>query len=178
MPHKDPEARRRYQREWRRRFGKENDRARYQRRAAQFIAQGLTTQGKARKVRAPFDEDRRRERNRHYARAYYERQRATARRILGDACRVCGAIDADVLQFDHVNGDGYLERRKHGGRRANRISWSVLLSELDQFGLAYVLARWQLLCALCHARKTLGEARERARAPMPEPEPRQRALPF
>jgi hypothetical protein len=32
--------------------------------------------------------------------------------ILGNACTICGFNDKRALQFDHINGDGYLERKK------------------------------------------------------------------
>ena len=58
--------------------------------------------------------------------------------FLGSKCVVCGFSDKRALCIDHVNSDGYLERRKFRGLEY----YSHILRELEKGSKAY-----QLLCA-------------------------------
>jgi 5-methylcytosine-specific restriction endonuclease McrA len=75
---------------------------------------------------------------------------------LGGACTTCGETDVSVLQFDHIAGDGYLERKKNssGGSGKSVSSWIKTHPEEAR-------AKYQVLCANCHMRKTVKEHRER-----------------
>ena len=61
---------------------------------------------------------------------------------LGGECSRCGIDDPRVLQVDHVNDDGAVERRS---MRRDDI-WKRVLADTS--------GRYQLLCANCHAIKT------------------------
>ncbi len=70
---------------------------------------------------------------------------------LGGKCNRCGEPDCRVLQVDHVNGDGAIERGKYNNSYTHDLSNSLryrewFFSHLD---------RYQLLCANCHVLKSL-----------------------
>ncbi len=60
---------------------------------------------------------------------------------LGHKCVVCGELNSDYLELDHINNDGYKD-----GRPRNSIQYFVK-NELD-------VSKFQLLCANCHLKKT------------------------
>jgi hypothetical protein len=86
--------------------------------------------------------------SREYSRAYWRRRKSEAIEALGGACVQCGNDDRRVLQIDHVDGDGHLDKCP-GGKRY----WYVVLKDIA----AGLVARYQLLCANCHAIKTWTE---------------------
>ena len=65
--------------------------------------------------------------------------------LLGGCCVSCSNSDERVLQFDHINNDGNLDRP------GNRVQ-SGLFKDVLEHGKA----KYQLLCANCHAMKTYG----------------------
>lgn len=77
-------------------------------------------------------------RKKHYAKL----RSAAVEALGGDVCNYCGLDDARVLQIDHVNDDGYLERRELDQREIYR----KIVQEPE---------RYQMLCANCHVLKTL-----------------------
>lgn len=64
--------------------------------------------------------------------------RLEALKLFGDKCLFCGINDIDVLQFDHINNDGKLDRHKALSKEA--------LKNPEKF---------QLLCANCNLKKAL-----------------------
>lgn len=87
------------------------------------------------------------EQNRERGRKNVSRRRAEARNKIfeilgGKKCVRCGFSDERALQFDHINGDGRLERRQKGG--------------LDYYLFYYaehpeiVVSKFQVLCANCN----------------------------
>lgn len=58
--------------------------------------------------------------------------------LLGNKCVNCEEDDKDVLDFDHINNDGYLQRRGGGS------VYYYLRKSVDDF---------QLLCANCNRKK-------------------------
>jgi hypothetical protein len=77
---------------------------------------------------------------------YHRRIHEEIYKLLGDACRNCGNADRRVLELDHINNDGYLERplgRANGGGSYKR-----------DLQVRKHPAKFQILCANCHAIKT------------------------
>lgn len=66
--------------------------------------------------------------------------------FLGGACMKCGFDKPPALQVDHINGGGRRERMAGGGTIFEQ--WNMARSDPD--GLR---AKYQLLCANCHALK-------------------------
>lgn len=102
-----------------------------------------------------MDEDKIQRRNelarKNYARNP-ERRKATALKrfyilkrkafaVLNDECNWCQENDTEILEIDHVYGDGYLSGKNRGGQ-------SVCIKVLAN------PEHFQLLCANCHTRKT------------------------
>lgn len=85
-----------------------------------------------------------------YPIAYWRATRLVALGLLGGCCCRCGFADERALQFDHVDGDGYLERQGGRSNPTGRAVRSVLNGERR---------RYQILCANCHSIKT-SEQRE------------------
>jgi len=82
---------------------------------------------------------------------YHAKIREKAYQLKGNCCKNCGITDRRVLQFDHVDNNGYLDRplgRWHGGGSYQR----------DLRVLRYP-EKYQLLCANCHAIKTFEHRR-------------------
>lgn len=69
--------------------------------------------------------------------------RAEIIEMLGGKCVRCGFTDSRALQVDHVNGDGYLDRKGRGGNSA----WLKIKQELKN---GINTHRYQLLCANCN----------------------------
>ena len=62
-------------------------------------------------------------------------------------CRNCGETDTNVLQLDHVNNDGVRHRQQRGVcSGAGMMKWATRNGYPDTL---------QLLCANCHAAKTI-----------------------
>lgn len=79
---------------------------------------------------------------------------------LGGRCSLCGLSDHRALEFDHVNGDGYLERSStvHSSSKYIRM-----LKRDDLF------KQFQLLCGSCHNIKTYEKGEHRRREARPQP---------
>ena len=86
-------------------------------------------------------------------RGRYRQRKIATLRALGGRCVRCANDDPRVLQFDHINNDGYLDKRK-GYRTPYYRAAQLLRAE----GLDAAKAVFQLLCANCHMIKT-SEAR-------------------
>lgn len=78
-----------------------------------------------------------------WRRQYVEATKKEIFDILGRKCSWCGFDDARALQIDHINGDGYEERAKHGGS-----TYRAILKKLRDGSKDY-----QTLCANCNAIK-------------------------
>lgn len=81
----------------------------------------------------------------------YQRLKAEIVERLGGVCRACSHVDVRVLQIDHVNGGGAAERKSQGHAKTLRLIRDFLRASPEQ-------SEYQLLCANCHALKTLGHA--------------------
>lgn len=79
-------------------------------------------------------------------------QKCEAVYSLGGACVMCGETDATVLQFDHIHGDGHCEGKGRAGLYA--VRWIKNHTEEAK-------SKYQVLCANCHMRKSVREARNR-----------------
>ena len=66
--------------------------------------------------------------------------------FLGAKCYICNNTDYRVLQIDHVNGKGSIERKLRHGTTFFRKILKMKLSEAQK--------EYQVLCANCHAIKT------------------------
>lgn len=65
--------------------------------------------------------------------------------LLGGRCSKCGISDIRVLQVDHINSDGAIERRKY---KQSSLK-SKILRDL-KIDLIEAKTRYQLLCANCN----------------------------
>jgi len=75
-----------------------------------------------------------------------ERQRARLLEILGGKCVKCGYTDKRSLQFDHIKGDGYTERKS----LPNSKMVNYYLKNQDKITLNI-----QILCANCNMIKKI-----------------------
>lgn len=80
------------------------------------------------------------ERNDTYTRQWKLNERLRLIEEFGGMCTACGERDSIVLDFDHINNDGYLDKRKTKG---TDIIFSVKREP----------ERFQLLCKNCNWRK-------------------------
>ena len=71
--------------------------------------------------------------------SYINRRKQQVYKLLGNKCKKCRIRDQKVLQIDHVNSDGHLERH---------LSRSQLYSKV-----ILEPKRYQLLCANCNWKK-------------------------
>lgn len=76
-----------------------------------------------------------------YHRDYYRRKRQEAVDLYGAACQRCGFSVPECLDFDHVDGNGFIDRKTRS--RYTQLN-AIIRGE----------AGWQLLCANCHRVKT------------------------
>lgn len=74
---------------------------------------------------------------------YRKRLRQRAILFLGSRCVGCGCSDTRLLEIDHIDGDGHLERA--AGKRGNMHTLRRVIKGLPGY---------QLLCANCHTLKT------------------------
>lgn len=85
--------------------------------------------------------------NRSYAARRHKRIRMLLLRYMGGKCVHCGKEDYNVLQIDHVHGNGNADRAKYGGSSSNQFLLAVFASCRRGEG------KYQLLCANCNMRK-------------------------
>ncbi len=79
--------------------------------------------------------------------------------FFGGVCVRCGFSDSRALQMDHINGDGWKERKHQGGRSQSlNQRYRFIVDDPDA-----ARARYQLLCANCNSIKRI-ENREYANA--------------
>ena len=85
---------------------------------------------------------------RDYARVYCQKSRLEIYRLEGNKCICCGEDDPIYFQIDHVNDDGWVERKRKrlGNGGSPQVTLSKYLKEPD---------RYQLLCANCNWAKRL-----------------------
>lgn len=139
------------------------------------VSAGLTVRGKPRQPlgrKAIYTAEERKERDRASFRRSESRRRARAKakfiEILGAKCecidpRGCAGDDVVVLEFDHKNGDGHVDRRRcSGGRRNAASTLQLIRNDARQFGDEFIKQKYQLLCANCHARKTKENSEHRS----------------
>jgi hypothetical protein len=73
------------------------------------------------------------------------RMRDLLQEFFGRKCVCCGIDDSDVLQFDHINNDGYMEQKL-------RRSRSYLIRQI-KYSPNEARKKYQLLCANCNRKK-------------------------
>ena len=139
------ECRRAYKREW---FERPGNRERHSKRTKTWRTSNLE---KARSIAIESSRKWRR-RNRDLLLNALRQQRQSVIDALGGACASggsihgCGWYDRDLLELDHIAGDGHADFGFRGIQRA--------VSELKKNGNNWLRAKYQLLCANCHRRKT------------------------
>lgn len=72
---------------------------------------------------------------------------ATINAIYGGACSCCGEVEPLFLEIDHVNNDGYLDRKNPGHQSGS----TTFLRKLVNAGVP--LPEYQLLCSNCNQGK-------------------------
>lgn len=72
----------------------------------------------------------------------------------GNKCKECGEIDIRCLSLDHVNNDGYLDKKSSKGNRQVTPTWYAKLYKLIKNNKP-LPRELQLLCFNCHAKKDL-----------------------
>jgi len=70
-------------------------------------------------------------------------EKLTIWKLMGNTCACCGEDDPIYFQIDHVNNDGYLERKEGKGRRTTLKRYMAAPHN------------YQLLCANCNIAKHL-----------------------
>jgi len=81
----------------------------------------------------------------NYASSQRLKVRNTLHEFFGGKCIICGNDDGDVLQFDHINNDGFLEQKK---RRSIHYIQRQIKHTPD-----IAKTKYQLLCANCNRKK-------------------------
>lgn len=84
--------------------------------------------------------------NRRWSMSYRARIRAEMIAAYGGQCKCCGEKEPSFLQLDHVENDGYLERKIH--KTSTKIC-----AALKRRG--WPKGRYQLLCANCNFSKQM-----------------------
>ena len=72
----------------------------------------------------------------------------------GGKCKECGEKDIRCLSLDHVNNDGYLDKKSSSGNRQVTPTWYAKLVKLIK-SKKELPRELQLLCFNCHAKKDL-----------------------
>ena len=72
----------------------------------------------------------------------------------GNKCKECGEADIRCLSLDHVNNDGYLDKKSEKGKRQITPTWYAKLYKLIRENKP-LPRELQLLCFNCHAKKDL-----------------------
>jgi hypothetical protein len=75
----------------------------------------------------------------------YKELKKEALVLFGSKCSWCGIEDIRVLELDHINGDGWKDRRD--GMNHGRLWLSLVKNGVPP-------GKYQLLCANCHTIKT------------------------
>lgn len=88
-----------------------------------------------------------------YLRQKHEQRRLEAIELRGGFCADCGNTDPDVLEFDHVPGRG---KKEHCLSAVMTGRKEIMLAEL---------AKCDVVCANCHARRTKRRLEWRAAHP-------------
>lgn len=83
------------------------------------------------------------DKQREYGKKTRETLRAKVLEILGNKCVRCGFSDIRALQFDHINGDGYIDNH-----RSRKGAGKILREYRDNPELTK--KRLQILCANCN----------------------------
>jgi transposase len=65
----------------------------------------------------------------------------------GAICQECGCDEFDILEINHINGDGYIERTTRGN---NRILYDVAYKRCD-------LTKYNVLCKVCNIKHYVSE---------------------
>lgn len=83
-------------------------------------------------------------------RVWARRWREEAIRVLGGCCARCAFSDPRALQFDHVNGDGYLDVRPSDAAGGRQRKSQALGTYYKRIAEQREPGRFQLLCANCN----------------------------
>lgn len=81
-------------------------------------------------------------REREYQKEYNSRRRLGVIKLLGGKCKHCGFERKDALQIDHVNGDGFKDRKS--------LKKKATLYDRVRFDVSHGSKKYQLLCANCN----------------------------
>jgi hypothetical protein len=123
MPHKDPQKRKEYQRQY------------YLKNRERKIAQVCANQKKNRAKRN------------EYQRKYHQRIRLEVIRHYGGKCACCGETEEAFLQMDHIDGNGNEHRRQIEKEKGGRVPMTYWLRQNGFPG------GFQVLCANCNMAK-------------------------
>ena len=149
MPYKDPEKRRKYQREYNRKYREEN-------RLYQRWYQREWYKKNRDKIRLRKRKWLRTREYRYQERARrYHRFRIKALKMYGGdmpKCAICGENRYECLQIDHILGDGFKERRWNLGKRNKAAGENFYRWLIKQ---PFQPERYQVLCANCNTIKRL-----------------------
>jgi hypothetical protein len=139
MPHKDPEVRRRYQREYARRWrllhpelSRQKSLRSYYKHREERVRKKIEYLKKNPVLKRLLDT-----RQRH-------RTKLKVIQLLGGKCARCGVSDPRVLQVHHRNGGGNVERREKGDKASGYKFYSAIIHgerPIDDL---------ELLCANCN----------------------------
>lgn len=72
----------------------------------------------------------------------------------GCKCAVCGETDIVVMTLDHIDGDGYLDKKSENGKKQITPTWYAKLVKRIKAGQP-LERNLQMLCFNCHAKKDL-----------------------
>jgi len=86
-------------------------------------------------------------RNLRNSKMYRMRYRKKIQNLLGNKCIVCGENDWRILEIDHVNNDGYKERKEIG---CSYTAYRRIYNDIKVGS-----KRYQLLCSNCNMRKKM-----------------------
>ncbi len=83
--------------------------------------------------------------------AQYAKQVRTYKKNLvyshyGRICNCCGETEEKFLSIDHVNDDGNIDRRQHGGGKSNNIILKIIARGFPN--------TYQILCMNCNTGKS------------------------
>lgn len=87
---------------------------------------------------------RNRKKERVYNKSKYNESRKTLFTMLGDKCYQCGFSNPLALDIDHINGDGYIDRKRFNGSASTMVYKYYLQHPVE------AKTRLQILCANCN----------------------------